>query len=101
MNILLDKIKEVETGKSVEINSYVFDQEILENLIKDLSNISKLYPDEECQNFIQLYAVYNKQSSKHSLINYRNILTALIIGFGGGVFVSGIVTMIEQFIIRR
>lgn len=100
MNDLPKMISDIENGKTVKINSYVFDQKILNDLIQDLSNIDELYPDQECQNFINLYAIYNIQMGKHQKFNYRNILTALVIGFGGGVFVAGIITMIEQFILR-
>lgn len=101
MNNLSKMIKDIDEGKSVSINSYVFDKNLLNDLVSDLSSIEKLYPDKECQNFIHLYAIYTTHTEKSQLINYHNILIAFIIGFGGGVFVAGIITLIEQFIIRR
>lgn len=100
MNNYSEMINDIENNKTVTIDDCVFDKKILNDLVKDMSNISSMYPSLECQNFIQLYSLYVNSDFNNKKIDYHKIITAFVIGFGGGVFLAGIFAMIEQFVLR-
>ena len=61
-------------------------------------NYQLIYKDEDCRKFIHTYANYKKENNND--IYSHNILVAFIIGFAIGVFITGIIALIEQIIIR-
>lgn len=93
-----DLIKKIEQGKTITINNISFDKTLLDELSIDLRGAYHIYKDEECRKFIHAYANYKKNFKED--IYSHNLLVAFIIGFAIGVFIAGIIALVEQIIIK-